>query len=427
MSVAIFVLAALALMIIGVPIAFALGAASLAYLLWLDVPLLAFVQQLSKGVDSYSLLALPFFILAGELMNHGGITDKILRFTNALVGHVKGGLAHANVISEMIFSGVTGSAVADAAAIGTVQLKAMGDNGYRKEFSVGLISSAMTIGPVIPPSTIMVVYGIAAAVPIGTLFVGGLIPGVLMGIGLMLTIAFMARRGGLPKLRDAFDMRELVVSMREATFALLAPVAIIGGIVGGVFTATEAGAVAVAYCFLVGKYWYRELQWRHVFGAFTNAMMMTATILIIMGMSNSFAWLLAFQQVPAQFAEQLLHISRSPEVILLLLMGMYLVLGCFMEAIAIVVMTIPVVMPVLAQVGVDPVHFGVLLAVNMALGTITPPLGIMMYVICDIAKVPADFFARSIWPFTISLVVVLILLTLVPSITLALPRWVGLL
>lgn len=427
MSVAIFVLAALALMIIGVPIAFALGAASLAYLLWLDVPLLAFVQQLSKGVDSYSLLALPFFILAGELMNHGGITDKILRFTNALVGHVKGGLAHANVISEMIFSGVTGSAVADAAAIGTVQLKAMGDNGYRKEFSVGLISSAMTIGPVIPPSTIMVVYGIAAAVPIGTLFVGGLIPGVLMGIGLMLTIAFMARRGGLPKLRDAFDMRELVVSMREATFALLAPVAIIGGIVGGVFTATEAGAVAVAYCFLVGKYWYRELQWRHVFGAFTNAMMMTATILIIMGMSNSFAWLLAFQQVPAQFAEQLLHISRSPEVILLLLMGMYLVLGCFMEAIAIVVMTIPVVMPVLAQVGVDPVHFGVLLAVNMALGTITPPLGIMMYVICDIAKVPVDFFARSIWPFTISLVVVLILLTLVPSITLALPRWVGLL
>jgi tripartite ATP-independent transporter DctM subunit len=427
MSVAIFVLAALALMIIGVPIAFALGAASLAYLLWLDVPLLAFVQQLSKGVDSYSLLALPFFILAGELMNHGGITDKILRFTNALVGHVKGGLAHANVISEMIFSGVTGSAVADAAAIGTVQLKAMGDNGYRKEFSVGLISSAMTIGPVIPPSTIMIVYGIAAAVPIGTLFVGGLIPGVLMGIGLMLTIAFMARRGGLPKLRDAFDMRELVVSMREATFALLAPVAIIGGIVGGVFTATEAGAVAVAYCFLVGKYWYRELQWRHVFGAFTNAMMMTATILIIMGMSNSFAWLLAFQQVPAQFAEQLLHISRSPEVILLLLMGMYLVLGCFMEAIAIVVMTIPVVMPVLAQVGVDPVHFGVLLAVNMALGTITPPLGIVMYVICDIAKVPVDFFARSIWPFTISLVVVLILLTLVPSITLALPRWVGLL
>lgn len=427
MSVAIFVLAALALMIIGVPIAFALGAASLAYLLWLDVPLLAFVQQLSKGVDSYSLLALPFFILAGELMNHGGITDKILRFTNALVGHVKGGLAHANVISEMIFSGVTGSAVADAAAIGTVQLKAMGDNGYRKEFSVGLISSAMTIGPVIPPSTIMVVYGIAAAVPIGTLFVGGLIPGVLMGIGLMLTIAFMARRGGLPKLRDAFDMRELVVSMREATFALLAPVAIIGGIVGGGFTATEAGAVAVAYCFLVGKYWYRELQWRHVFGAFTNAMMMTATILIIMGMSNSFAWLLAFQQVPAQFAEQLLHISRSPEVILLLLMGMYLVLGCFMEAIAIVVMTIPVVMPVLAQVGVDPVHFGVLLAVNMALGTITPPLGIVMYVICDIAKVPVDFFARSIWPFTISLVVVLILLTLVPSITLALPRWVGLL
>jgi len=427
MSVAIFVLAALALLIIGVPIAFALGAASLAYLLWLDVPLLAFVQQLSKGVDSYSLLALPFFILAGELMNHGGITDKILRFTNALVGHVKGGLAHANVISEMIFSGVTGSAVADAAAIGTVQLKAMGDNGYRKEFSVGLISSAMTIGPVIPPSTIMVVYGIAAAVPIGTLFVGGLIPGVLMGIGLMLTIAFMARRGGLPKLRDAFDMRELVVSMREATFALLAPVAIIGGIVGGGFTATEAGAVAVAYCFLVGKYWYRELQWRHVFGAFTNAMMMTATILIIMGMSNSFAWLLAFQQVPAQFAEQLLHISRSPEVILLLLMGMYLVLGCFMEAIAIVVMTIPVVMPVLAQVGVDPVHFGVLLAVNMALGTITPPLGIVMYVICDIAKVPVDFFARSIWPFTISLVVVLILLTLVPSITLALPRWVGLL
>lgn len=427
MSVAIFIGTTLAMMTVGVPIAFALGLASIAYLAWLDVPLLAFVQQLSKGVDSYSLLALPFFILAGELMNHGGITAKILRFTNAVVGHVRGGLAHANVIAEMIFSGVTGSAVADAAAIGTVQLKAMGDNGYSKRFSVGLISTAMTIGPVIPPSTIMVIYGIAAAVPIGTLFIGGIVPGVLMGASLMVAIAFMARRYGLPKLRERFDGSELAESFKGAMLALFAPILVIGGIVGGVFTATEAGAVAVAYSFLVGMFWYKELRWRQVFSAFSNSMMMTATILIIMGMSNSFAWLLAFQQVPANFASALLKISSSPEVILILLMVMYLILGCFMEAIAIVVMTVPVVMPVLNQVGIDPIHFGVLLAVNMAIGTITPPLGIVMYVISDIAKVPVEFFVRAIAPFLVPLLIIMLTILFFPSLVLGVPKLTGLL
>lgn len=421
MTIVFLILGALALMMLGVPISFALGAGSLIYLLAAGIPPVSFAQHLARGLDSYTLLALPFFVLAGQLMNHGGITRKIFRFTNSLVGHVRGGLAHANVIASMIFAGISGSAVAEAGALGTVQLRAMRENGYTRDFSVGLISSAMTIGPIIPPSVIMVVYGITASVSIGSLFIGGVIPGILMGATLMGTVAWMGRDGRFPRYHANFSWREVVESFKDSGLALLAPVIIVAGILGGIFTATEAGAVVALYAFLVGRFYYRELTMKAVFRALVDTMMLSASILLIMGMSNSFAWILAFEQAPATVAEVLLGFSHDPNVILVLLMVLYLILGCFMEAIAIVVMTVPVVLPVIKQLGVDPVHFGVILAVNMSLGTVTPPLGIVMYVMADLSKISVDAFAKAIAPFLAALVALLIVFTLVPQIVTFLP------
>ncbi len=425
MTIVLLIAGALALMLIGVPISFALGASSLVYMLVSGIPPVSFVQHLARGVDSYTLLALPFFVLAGQLMNHGGITRKIFRFTNSLVGHIHGGLAHANVIAAMIFAGISGSAVAEAGALGTVQLRAMRENGYSRAFSVGLISSAMTIGPIIPPSVIMVVYGITASVSIGSLFVGGVIPGLLMGLTLMGTVAWVGRGAKLPRFHESFSWREIGTSAKDAFLALMAPVLIVGGILGGVFTATEAGAVVALYAFLVGKFYYRELTMKAVFVALVDTMMLSASILLIMGMSNSFAWILAFEQAPAMVAQFLLGLSHDPNVILVLLMLLYLVLGCFMEAIAIVVMTVPVVLPVLRQLGIDPVHFGVILAINMSLGTITPPLGIVMYVMADLARISVDEFAKAIAPFFLALVALLVLFTLVPIFVMWLPGLMG--
>jgi tripartite ATP-independent transporter DctM subunit len=416
---------ALILMIIGVPISFALGASSIGYMLMSGIPRVSFVQHMVKGVDSYSLLALPFFILAGQFMNNGGITRTIFRFTHSLVGHIRGGLAHANVLTAMIFAGISGSAVAEAGALGTVQLKSMEENGYPKNFSVGLISAAMTIGPIIPPSVIMVVYGITAGVSIGALFVGGIIPGIMMGATLMIMVAWLSAKHKFPKHADAFSLKEVWASLKGASLALLAPLNIVGGILGGIFTATEAGAFVAAYSFLVGKFYYKELNASNIFSSLVDTMMLSASILLIMGMSNSFAWILAFAQVPAAVAQFLLGVSQNPDVILLLLMLLYLVLGCFMEAIAIIVMTIPVVMPVLQQAGIDPVHFGVILAVNLSLGTITPPLGIVMYVISDIAKVSVNQFSRAVFPFLMSLVGLLVLITLFPQFVSMLSRLTG--
>jgi tripartite ATP-independent transporter DctM subunit len=422
MEVLLFIGGALALMLIGMPISFALGFSSMLYMLLSGIPPVSFVQHLAKGVNSYTLLALPFFVLAGEFMNHGGITAKIFRFTNAIVGHIRGGLAHANIIAAMIFAGISGSAVAEAGALGSMQLRAMKENGYKHGFSVGLIASAMTIGPIIPPSVIMVIYGITAGVSIGSLFVGGVVPGALMGLGLMAFVGLLATREGLPRYHTRFSFRELWDSFKDALLALICPVLIVGGILAGIYTATEAGAIVALYALLVGMFYYRELTVAQVFKSLVTTMMLSASILLIMGMSNSFAWVMAFEQVPAMATEWLLGISHSPTIILLMLMGLYLVLGCFMEAIAIVVMTVPVVLPVMREVGIDPIHFGVILAVNLSIGTITPPLGIVMYVIADIAKISVDQFARAIAPFFLILVAVLVLITVVPGFVTALPR-----
>lgn len=418
-----FAAGTLVLILTGMPISYALGLASMGYMVMAGIPPVSFVQHLARGVNSFTLLALPFFILAGQLMNQGGITDRIIRLANALVGHIRGGLAHASILGSVVFASISGSAVASAGALGTIQLEALEKNGYDKTFSVGLIAGAMTIGPIIPPSVIMVVYGIAASVSIGELFVGGIVPGIIMGLAMMILVSVLAHRRNLPKFHDVFHVSEVVISLREAIWALLAPAIIIGGIIGGVFTATEAGAVGALYSLFVGLFIYRQLTLKAVFVALVDTMMLSTSILLIMGMSSSFGWVMAFEQVPAALAEAIQSISQNRYVVLTMLMGFYLVLGCFLEAIAIVVMTIPVVFPVIVSLGIDPIHFGVILAINMSLGTITPPLGIVMYVMTDLARISVPAYAKSILPFLVLLLGVLVFLTLVPSVTTALPEW----
>ena len=424
MSPLLFIAATLGLIFFGVPIAYSLGLASVSFLMISGIPPVSFVQHLSGGINSFTILALPFFILAGQLMNLGGITDRIVRFANSLVGHIEGGLGHASILGSMVFVRISGSAAASAGALGTVQLTALRKNGYDTSFSVALISAAMTIGPIIPPSVILVVYGIAAGVPIGNLFVGGIVPGVLMGFGLMGYVAWRARGNGLPRFHERFDGGEVADSLKGAFWALLTPLIVIGGIIGGILTATEAGAIAAIYAFLVGRFVYGELTIAGMVESLVNTMVMSAAILLIMGMSNSFGWVMAFERIPSMAAEAIRGISENRYVILCVLMGFYLVLGCLLEAIAIVVMTIPVVFPIITSLGVDPIHFGVILAVNMSIGTITPPLGLVIYVMTDIAGIKMGTFARAIVPFLAILVAMLLVLTLVPQLTTALPEWI---
>lgn len=423
MDAYIFIGITLALILFGMPISFALGFASLSYMFIEGIPVVTFIQQLSRGINSFTLLALPFFILAGQLMNQGGITSKIFSAANSLVGHIRGGLAQASILATMVFSSISGSAVAVAGALGVVQIDAMKKNGYDARFATGLVASATTIGPVIPPSVVMVVYGIAAGVSIGDLFIGAIIPGLLMGVVLMAYVGWKSRRENFPRYHDSFSLKKLLASSKDAIVAMFAPLIIIGGIMGGVFTATEAGAVACVYSALVGFFYYRELTLAKLWAAIVDTMNLSATILLIMGMSSAFSFVLAFERIPALLANLLLSISPSPEVILLILMAFYLILGLFIEAIAIIAMTIPVVLPVIHKLGIDPVHFGVLLAINMSLGTITPPLGIVLYVMSRVSNLSVMAVAwATIVPFML-FVCLMLVVAFVPALVTWLPNY----
>jgi C4-dicarboxylate transporter DctM subunit len=415
----------LVLVFLGMPVSFALGVSSAVFLLYQGVPLVALPQRMAVSVDSFPLLAVPFFVLTGALMNTGGVTRRIFALANSLVGHITGGLAHVTVVANMFFAGISGAAVADAAALGPVMIDAMHRQGMPKDFAAAVTASASTIGPIIPPSIIMVIYAVTAGgVSIGALFVGGFIPGVIMGLSLMGLIFWFTRRRNYPK-NDAFHFAVVVKAFREALLPLLTPAIILGGILEGVFTATEAGAVASVYALVLGTLVYREIRVRDLPKIFAETMITTAMVIFIVATAASFGWIMSYLRVPQLVAETLSALSRNWWVIFMLLNLLYLFLGCIMEAAAIVIMTIPIVMPMLSQVGIDPVHFGVVLAVNMSIGTLTPPVGIVMFVICQIADLTVEAYTRATLPFILLLIAVLFVVTTFPQIVLFLPRLLG--
>jgi tripartite ATP-independent transporter DctM subunit len=407
-------------LIAGVPVAVALGGASLIYILMDGLPGTVVIHTMVNGVDSFPLLAVPFFILAGHLMNTAGITAKIFEFAKALVGWMHGGLGHVNVGASVIFAGMSGAAVADAGGLGTIEIKAMRDAGYDTDFSVGITAASSTIGPIIPPSLPLVIYGVMASTSIGELFAAGLIPGLLMAVSLMVMVAWYARRRGYP--RDAqFQLSRLGTTFVAAFFPLLTPVIIIGGIVTGAFTPTESAVAAVAYALFLGVAIYRTLTWRHLLRVSMDTIKTTASIMLIVAAAAIFAWILTANQIAESLGTVLLDFTSNKYVILMIMTVIILAIGCFMETIAAITILVPVLLPIAAKVGIDPVHLGIILILNLMLGLLTPPVGMVLYVLSQVSGVKFEQCVTATMPFLVPLVLVLLVITFVPEFSLWLP------
>ena len=411
-------------MVLGVPIAFCLGITAAVSLISLDMPLRVVAQRIFTGMDSFPLMAVPFFVLAGDLMNYGGTTIRLVRFSNALVGWIRGGLAHTNIVASMFLAGISGSAVADASAIGGILIPGMTKEGYDVEFSAAVTASASTMGPIIPPSILMVIYGVTTGVSIGALFAAGFIPGVLIGFSLMAVAYFISRKRNYPKL-PMISLSGFFIALKKAIFALIAPVIILGGILLGVFTPTEAAAVAVAYAFFVGVFVFRELRLANIPGILVQSGITTSVLLLVIGTANVLAWVLSAEQIPQKIAEAMLGISNNPYWILLLINLFLLVVGMFMESGAAIIILAPVLAQVAQTVGLNPLHFGFVMVLNLVLGLLTPPLGVCLFVACSIARIPLTALVKAIFPFLMVEVVVLFLVSYFPWLALWIPKLLG--
>ncbi|GHE22898.1 TRAP transporter large permease [Halomonas urumqiensis] len=417
-----FLFAALfTLLVMGVPIAISLAGSCLLYVLLTGrVPDVVVVHRMINGVDSFPLLAIPFFILAGNLMNNGGITSRIFDFAKALMGWMRGGLGHVNVGASIVFSGMSGAAVADAGGLGTIEIKAMKDAGYDEEFSVGITAASSTIGPIIPPSLPMVIYGVMASVSVGQLFVAGLVPGLLMGLVLMAMITIISRRRGYT--RDAvFSIPVLGHTFKRAFLSLLTPVIIVGGIMSGAFTPTEAAIAAVVYALVLGGVVYRSLTWRRLLKVSMETIETTAVILLIVAGASIFAWILTSNQVTQHVVNLLGPFADNPIATLIIINLVLILVGCFMETIAAITILVPVLLPVAVTAGVDPVHFGVIMVLNLMIGLLTPPVGMVLYVLSRVSGISFEKCMRGTLPFLVPLVISLLLVTFIPAISLWLP------
>jgi tripartite ATP-independent transporter DctM subunit len=406
----------LGLIMLGLPIAVSMGLTAVFFFVALgETEVLTMVPaRMYSSTTSFTLLAIPFFILTGNLMNTGGITHRLFRFAQNLVGHLKGGLGHVVVVSAMIFAGMTGAAVAEAAALGTVELEGMTKRGFDRKFSAAILASASTIGPVIPPSIPFVIYGSITGTSVGRLFLGGFVPGFLMGIALMIIVYVVSTQRGYPKERRA-TIQELMASTLGALSAIATPVIIIGGMVSGIFTPTEAAVAATVYALILTMFIYKEVKLKDLPRILWETLETSVRVLFIISAAGIFGWLLIHQRVPETVIKALMSLSKNPWVILLVINIILLILGCFMEGICIMLLTIPVFMPMITQLGIDPVHFGVMMTLNLMVGLLTPPVGMVLYTISSIGKIPVWELAHELRWHMVALVVVLFLVTYVPG------------
>lgn len=411
---------------LGIPVAFCLALTSLAVLLIMgSVPLHLIPQRMFTGMDSFPLMAVPFFILAGDIMNSAGITHRIVRFATVLVGSIRGGLAHVNIVASMFFAGISGSAVADTAALGSIMIPAMEADGYDKTFSAGVTAASSVIGPIIPPSIPVVIFALVGSVSVGGLFLAGIVPGVLIGLGLMGVAYSASIKHQYGTKRPRPTLAELAGSFREAIIPLLMPLIIMGGILSGVFTPTEAAAVAVAYAVVVGFFVLRTLKVSVLPEVFFRSMVTTSTILLVMACANIFAWILGTQQIPQRLAAALTAQTQDPYVLLLLINIILLLVGCFLEGIAAIIIMVPILLPVAAHAGIDPLHFGAVVVMNLMIGLITPPLGLCLFVVCSVAEVDLTRLIKTTLPFVAVEILALAVVTYFPWIVLAIPRAFG--
>lgn len=425
----VFLVLFVVLLLAGVPIAFTVGISSLGYLLTLPNPniLLSLPQKLYQGTDNFVLLAIPFFLLAGQLMNASGITSRLVGFLTVLLGHIRGCLAYANVLANMIFAGISGTATADAASIGSVMIPSMVKEGYRPSFAVAVTSAAATIGPVIPPSMFMIMYAVFANVSVAGMFMSGVIPGFLVGF-LQLTIIYVIgrRAGEFPVARVRSTVGEVWTGFRDAILALVMPGIILGGLLGGIFTPTEGAVVAVVYAMFLGIFVYRTLTLRAIVEAFQNTCIVTGGLLFIAVNGFLFGWIMAAERVPELAAHWMLSISDSPWVFLALVNLLLLFAGAFIDEMALLIILVPVLFPISQQLGVDPIHFGLVICFNLVQGLIMPPLGILIFICAQIANIRIGSAYKALAPFLIANLLVLALITFVPTVALLLPRLLGL-
>jgi C4-dicarboxylate transporter DctM subunit len=410
--------------VLGIPLALVLGITGFSVILAMGVPPQLLAQRMFTGIDSFPLMAVPFFILAGDLMNRGGTTARIIAFADSLVGHIRGGLAHANILGSMIFAGISGSAVADTSAIGSIMIPSMEKNGYDLDFSAAVTASSSVIGPIIPPSIIMVIYGVSVNVSIGGLFAAGFIPGILLGLALMLVVLSVSRKRQYP-MSEGFSVSRVLKEFRNAAWALFAPVIILGGILGGIFTPTEAAAVAVVYSFFVGKFVFREITWKDLPHILFQSGITTGAILLIISLANVFAWVIAANQIPGRLAAMFLAATSNPYVFLLLVNILLLIVGMFMETGAAIILLAPILAPVAVQLGIHPLHFGFIVVLNLAIGMATPPVGVCLFVACGITGLSLERISKAVMRFVFALIGVLLLVTYVAPISLFLPRLLG--
>jgi len=411
----------LLLVFLGFPVCFAIALTSLLYILKEGMVLITIPQRMVAGIDTFVFLAVPFFILAGNLMNTGGVTKRIFRFANSLVGFIPGGLGHANVVASIIFAGMSGAAIADAGGLGTIEIEAMKEQGYDPEFSAAVTAASSTIGPIFPPSIPMILFGAMAGVSVGKLFLAGAVPGILMGIALMIMIYIYSKARKYP-VSSKLDFKEISGSFREAILPLFTPVIILGGILLGVFTPTEAAIVASAYSFVLGLLVYREIRLADIPKILLKTALTTTVVLFIISTSSIYGWLLCNEQVPQTVAKTIFTITENPQLILLILVGFLLVIGCFIETAAALIILVPVLTPLVTNLGIDPVHFGLVMVFALMVGLCTPPVGIVLYTISDIANIKFERVVSATLPFLIPLFIVLLLVTFFPQFSLFLPN-----
>jgi tripartite ATP-independent transporter DctM subunit len=411
------------LLVLQIPIAFVLGITTVAYIILSNnLGLMATApQRLYSGLESYGLLAIPLFMLAGELMNSGGITKRLVEFARTLVGHFRGGLAYVNVIANMLLASIIGSATAQIAMMSKTMVPEMEKAGYSREFSAATTGAAGLLGPIIPPSMLFIIYGVSSGASIGDMFMGGVLPGILLALSFIILIGFMGSKYKWPTHKRA-TFKEIGKALFNVLPALLVPFIIIAGILSGVFTPTESAAIACFVALVVGTFMYREIQFNKLPGIFVNTAISTATITMLIAMANLFGWMLSFERVPQDIASWMVSLTDNPLVFLLIVNIFLLIVGMFMDGIAALIILVPIFTPLIANYGIDPIHFGVIICINLTIGVLTPPVGTGLYIASSLANVKLEKLIKAIWPFLVASVIALLVITYVPQIVLWLPN-----
>ncbi|MDF1617288.1 TRAP transporter large permease [Petrocella sp. FN5] len=422
-AIAILLISFFVLLILKVPVTFSLALSSVLTALYYQVPLMTIILKMVKGIESSSLMAIPFFIVAGEIMGAGGISRRLIELANVMVGRVRGGMAQVNILASMFFGGISGSAVADVSSIGAILIPMMKDNGYDDDYSVAVTVTSSCQGVIIPPSHNMIIYSLAAGggVSVGRLFLGGMLPGVILGVGLMILSYIIAVKRGYPK-GDKIPFKEKVKITMNAFFGLMTAVIIMGGVLSGVFTATESAAVACLYAFVITFFVYREIPLKRMGNILYNALKTLALVLSLIAAAKAFGHMLALLQVPALATNALLTITQNKTLLLLLILVLILLLGCIMDMAPLILILTPILLPVVTSLGMDPVQFGVVLILALAIGLCTPPVGSALFVGCAIGKVSIEKMTKSLLPFYGIMVAVLLLITFVPGIVMFIPN-----